>query len=275
MKNRTIAFIGGGNMASSLVGGLISGGWASGHIRVADPQPDRLTELARRFGVQTTAVNLEAATGAEVVVLAVKPQVVAPVARELGSTLREQGSLVMSIAAGVRAADICRWLGYAAPLVRAMPNTPALVGSGATGVHAEPAVSSEQRDLAESILRSVGVVLWVGEERLLDAVTALSGSGPAYLFLLLEVLEEAGTELGLDPRTARLLTLETAFGAAKLALASAEPAATLRARVTSPGGTTERAITRLEEGGIRGLFREALQAACQRAVELGDRLGES
>jgi len=273
MNSKTIAFLGGGNMAASLVGGLVSGGWPVAQLRVAEPLAEKRQDLAARFGVYTTPENTEAVTEADVAVLAVKPQQVSTVAREIGKAVMDQGSLVVSIAAGVREPDIRRWLGFEAPVVRAMPNTPALVGSGATALAANPHVTTEQRDLAESILRAVGMVLWLSDESQMDAVTALSGSGPAYFFLLMELLEEAGGRLGLDQQTTRLLTLETAFGTAKMALESPEGPDDLRRRVTSPGGTTEQAIRRLEEGGIRGLFQAALEAARDRATEIGKELG--
>lgn len=273
MKHHTIAFIGGGNMASSLIGGLIAGGWPVQAIRVAEPFAEKRQGLAAQFGVFITADNNEAVTGAQVVVLAVKPAVVRSVVQEIGAAVRSQASLVVSIAAGVREPDIRRWLGYEAPVVRAMPNTPALVGSGATGLFANASVSEAQRDLAESVLRAVGMVLWVKEEAMMDAVTALSGSGPAYFFLLMELIEEAGNRLGLEPETTRLLTLETAFGAAKMALESTDDPATLRQRVTSPGGTTEEATQRLEQGGIRDLVATAIEAARDRAAEIGNELG--
>jgi pyrroline-5-carboxylate reductase len=273
VSNRNIAFVGGGNMAASLVGGLIAGGWAAESIRVAEPRPERRAEMGARFGVATVAENPAAAAQAEVVVLAVKPQTLAAVCRELGPALREARPLVLSIAAGVREPDIRRWLGYDAAVVRAMPNTPALVRSGATALYANPFVGPGQRDVAESVLRAVGMTLWVGQEVLLDVVTALSGSGPAYFFFVMESLEEAGVRLGLDPATARLLTLETALGAARMALESSDSPATLRARVTSPGGTTERAVARLEQRGVGQAFLEAVEAAQGRAVELGNSLG--
>ncbi len=273
MNKNTIGFIGGGNMASSLIGGLIAGGWPAEAIHVAEPVADKRQNLAARFRVSITEDNNEAISGADVVVLAVKPAVVSAVAGEIGALVQSQHSLVVSIAAGVREPDICRWLGFDAPVVRAMPNTPALVGTGATGLWANRAVSQDQRDLAESILRAVGVVLWVDDETLMDAVTALSGSGPAYFFLLMELLEEGGLALGLKPETTRMLTLETAFGAAKMALESPDDPAMLRRGVTSPGGTTEKAIQRLEEGGIRELVLAALRTAQARAREIGDDLG--
>jgi pyrroline-5-carboxylate reductase len=273
MGSESIAFVGGGNMAASLMGGLIAGGWDAAAIRVAEPRVERRAELAERFGVAVGADNAGAVDRASVVVLAVKPQVLQAVCREVGPTLAAQGPLIISIAAGAREPDIRRWLGYDAAIIRSMPNTPALVGSGATALYANPFVSPAQRDLGESVLRAVGMTLWVLDEALLDVVTALSGSGPAYFFLVMEALEDAGARLGLERVTARLLTLETALGAARMALESSEEPATLRARVTSPGGTTERAVDRLEAAGVREAFVSALEAARARAVELGDSLG--
>ncbi len=262
-------------MASSLVGGLIVGGWPAKNIHVSEPLAEKRQNLAARFSVHITEDNREAVAQANVVVIAVKPQVVCPVAEEIGPLLESRQPLVVSIAAGVREPDIRRWLGFEAPVVRAMPNTPALVGSGATGLFANTRVSTAQRDLAESILRAVGMVLWLDDESQMDAVTALSGSGPAYFLLLMEVLEEAGTHLGLGAQTSRLLTLETAFGAAKMALESPEEPASLRRQVTSPGGTTEAALRCLEEGNVRDLFQKALEAARDRATEIGRKLGEA
>lgn len=273
MSKQIIAFVGGGNMAASLVGGLITGGRSPAEVRIAEPRAERRAELAERFRIDVRADNAEAVAGASVVVLAVKPQVLRTVVAALGPGLREQGSLLVSIAAGVREPDIRRWLGYDAPIVRTMPNTPALVRSGATALFANPFVSSAQRDLAESVMRAVGMTLWVQDEALMDVVTAVSGSGPAYFFLVMEMLEEAGVRLGLERETARLLTLETALGAARMALESSEDPATLRARVTSPGGTTERAVATLEDAGVRAAFHAAVAAARARAAELGDSLG--
>ncbi|MDJ0890099.1 MAG: pyrroline-5-carboxylate reductase [Gammaproteobacteria bacterium] len=273
MSDKTIAFIGGGNMAASLIGGLIAGSWPVRQIRVAEPVGPRRQKLASRFGVTVTGSNSEAVAAADVVVLAVKPQTLRAVARELGPGLTDRSPLIVSIAAGVREPDIRRWLGFPAAVVRAMPNTPALVGSGATGLFANTRVSQEQRDLAESVLRAVGMVLWIDDEAQMDAVTALSGSGPAYFFLVMELMEEAGGRLGLPAETSRLLTLETAFGAAKMALESAEDPAGLRRRVTSPGGTTARAVQHLEDNGLRSIFQGAMEAARDRAAEIGQELG--
>ncbi|HXH03768.1 MAG TPA: pyrroline-5-carboxylate reductase [Candidatus Competibacteraceae bacterium] len=274
MHYSTLAFIGGGNMARSLIGGLINDGYPAERLWVADPGAEHRQQLAGQFGIHTTADNLEALAHAEVVVLAVKPQVIKGVAVQLADAVQQRRPLVLSIAAGVREPDLRRWLGGDLPIVRSMPNTPALVGSGAAALYANPWVSAAQRQQAESILRACGLTVWVEQETLLDAVTALSGSGPAYFFLVMEAMEQAGVALGLEPATARLLTLQTAFGAAKMALESEEGPALLRERVTSPGGTTERAIAVLREAGLEALFGRALSAACERARELGDLLGE-
>ncbi|MCC5810102.1 MAG: pyrroline-5-carboxylate reductase [Ectothiorhodospiraceae bacterium] len=274
MNNSMIAFIGGGNMARSLIGGLVADGYAPERIRASDPSPELRRGLASDFGIHVTADNLEAAEGASGLVLAVKPPVVRAVAEELADTVHRQGSVVISIAAGIRGTDLDRWLGGNAAVVRAMPNTPSLVQSGATALYANARVTGEQKELAESLLRAVGVVQWLDDEALMDAVTAVSGSGPAYFFLLMELMEDAGAKLGLPRETARLLTLETALGAARMALESDDDPQTLRRRVTSPGGTTEQAIGTLEEGDVRGLLERAIRAAARRAGELGKQLGE-
>jgi pyrroline-5-carboxylate reductase len=273
MKTTPIAFIGGGNMARSLIGGLIADGCDPGNLWVSDPNEVQRENLRSRFGVHTSADNDASVGNAAVVVLAVKPQVMQEVATQLAATVRAKKPLVISIAAGVHESRLRHWLGGGkVALVRAMPNMPAMVGSGATALFANPWVSEEQCQLAESIMRAVGLTVWLQDENLLDSVTALSGSGPAYFFLIMETLEQAGIRLGLPPEVARLLTLQTAFGAAKMALESAESPATLRARVTSPGGTTERAIAVLRGDELTALFTRALEAACQRARELSDLL---
>jgi pyrroline-5-carboxylate reductase len=272
MKNNSIiTFIGGGNMASSLIGGLLDTGIASNQIRVADihSQP-----LAARFPVQCYTDNLAAIANVQVIVLAVKPQILPEVTKSIATAIPSPSPLFISIAAGIRLTDLNRWLGEQVPIVRVMPNTPALVKSSASALVAGQHVNSEQHELAENILRAVGLTLWLEDEAQMDAVTALSGSGPAYFFLLMEVLEKAGVKLGLPQECARLLTLQTAFGAAKMALESQEDATTLRARVTSKGGTTEQAINQLQQGGLQALFDQALTAAQQRAISLANQLGE-
>ena len=272
MKQTRLAFIGAGNMTRSLIGGLVADGWDPGSICVADPDTGQLNAVATRFGVSIYGDNSRAAADSEVIVLAVKPQVMHDVARDLAATVQTRQPLVISVAAGLLSADLQRWLGTC-PLVRCMPNTPALVQSGATAMFATPAVSDQQKDLAENILRAVGLALWVEDEELMDAVTALSGSGPAYFFLVIEALQEAGQALGLKEKTAKLLALQTAFGAAKMALESSDEAAVLRQRVTSPGGTTEKAVEVLENGGLRTLFHDALTAARDRSRELARQFG--
>ncbi len=274
MDEKTICFIGGGNMARSLIGGLIADGCPAERLRAADPAADQREQLERLFGIRTFADNGAAVEDADVWVLAIKPQVMREVATSLAGAAQAARPLVISIAAGIRSADLDRWLGGDAAIVRCMPNTPALVQSGATALYATPKVDEDGRELAESILRAVGLTLWLDEEDLMDAVTALSGSGPAYFFLVMEALEAAGERLGLPAESARLLTLQTAFGAAKMALESEEGPEVLRARVTSPGGTTERALQVLEAGELRGLIQEALDAARDRARELATELGE-
>jgi pyrroline-5-carboxylate reductase len=275
MRNSTITFIGGGNMARCLIGGLVANDVPAERLRIADVQKTPLA--AGNFPVQIYADNREAMTGADVVVLAVKPQVLPEVCKDLAAAIDPKNApLFISIAAGVRSDAILRWLGAETlPVVRVMPNTPALVQSGASALFASATVSKVQHELAENILRAVGMTLWVEDENLMDSVTALSGSGPAYFFLLLEVLENAAIDLGLKAEDARLLTLQTAFGAAKMALESSEDAATLRARVTSKGGTTEQALKVLEDNqALQDLFSRALQAAHARSAELAKQLGE-
>ncbi|OBS08146.1 pyrroline-5-carboxylate reductase [Acidihalobacter prosperus] len=265
----TIAFIGGGNMASSLIGGLLGDGFPAAQIRVADRGEAQRAALATRFpGIAVTADNAEAAAGADCIVLAVKPQVMATAAAGLRDT--PAAPLFLSVAAGIVSDRLDQWLGGDRAIVRAMPNTPALIGLGASGAYANPRVDAEQRATANRILRAVGECRWFDDEGALDAVTALSGSGPAYVFLLIEALEAGGIHLGLDAETARSLALHTVHGAARLALESDDPPATLRARVTSPGGTTEQALRVFEEGGLRTLVADAMGAAARRARELGE-----
>lgn len=274
MTTTTIGFIGAGNMARSLAGGLLNNGWAAERLCLSDPDARQRAGAEQALGAKTFSDNRELAEHAEILVLAVKPQALKEVAEALAATVQKKRPLVISIAAGVRVHDLERWLGGKLPIVRAMPNTPALVGSGASGLYANARVSAAQRDQAESILRAVGVAVWVQDEALIDTVTAISGSGPAYFFMVMEVLEKAAIAQGLEPKTARLLTLETAYGAAKMALEGGEEPAQLRKRVTSPGGTTEKAIQALEAGHLEKIFDQAVLAAIQRARELADILGK-
>ena len=274
MQNCKLAFIGGGNMARSLIGGLIADGFEPSQIRVSDPVDEVRSQMSARFGVQTFTDNAAAVADADIVVLAVKPQQIQSVVRELATDWRSS-QLLLSIAAGIRLDDIHRWLGVEdAAIVRAMPNTPSMVQAGATALYANDKVSRAQHELAESILRAVGLTLWLDDEKQMAAVTAVSGSGPAYYFLVMEAMQKAAEELGLPEKTARLLVLETAFGAAKMALESGDEPSQLRQNVTSPGGTTERAIHELQDGGLEGVFENAMIAAALRARELADKLGE-
>lgn len=260
-------------MASSLIGGLLSSTTKANQILVAEPDANKCSELQRQWGIKTTDNNPEA-LGSDVVVLAVKPQLLQNVCRELADSANENQPLFISIAAGVRSTDINRWLGGNKAIVRCMPNTPALLQAGATALLANDRVAESQKILAENILQSVGITLWVDSEKELDAVTALSGSGPAYFFLLMEAMQKAGIELGLDAATAQKLTLQTALGAARMATESDVDAATLRARVTSKGGTTEQAINSFENAGFHQIVKDALEAAANRSRTLADELGK-
>lgn len=273
MKNIKTGFIGGGNMARSLIGGLIASGCAADLIYVSDRDPEQSAGIKHDFQVNALDSNQAVVDAADVIVLAVKPQAMKEVIRGLDAA-SVSDKLLVTIAAGIRTAAIRNWLQTDCAIVRTMPNTPALVRSGATGMYANPATSEKQREMAESILRAVGLTLWVEEETQLDAITALSGSGPAYLFLVMEAMEQAGIRLGLPAATARLLAVQTAFGASKLALEIEEDPAELRQRVTSPGGTTEQAIKVFEEHQLVKLFEQAMTAARDRATELAEQLGQ-
>lgn len=274
MKDCKIAFLGGGNMALSLIGGLTANGFNPKHIHVADPDAGRLETISASYEIHTHTDNVSAIEACQVIVAAVKPQQLQHVVKQL-SPHWQPDMMLISIAAGIRLGDIARWLKQPnAAIVRSMPNTPALVQAGATALYANEFVSKQQQELAESILRAVGLTLWVQNEEQINAVTALSGSGPAYFFLVMEAMEAAAVELGLDQETAKLLCLQTAFGASKMALESDDSTALLRQKVTSPGGTTERAIHELEGGGLRSLFENALIAAALRSKELATELGK-
>ena len=281
MINKKIGFIGSGNMAFSLVGGLSSTGVKGQNIWVSDPDNDKTSQMAANYSVNISTDNVELVKTVDIVILAVKPQQLAMVCQQIAAAASQSRPLFISIAAGVLCEDIERWLAADVEknnplaLVRCMPNTPALVQSGATALYANPQVSDEQKTLAESILRSAGLTLWLDDEADMNAVTALSGSGPAYFFLIMEALENAGIELGLDKKTAHLLAIQTAFGASKMALESNDSPELLRKKVTSPGGTTERAISILQEGNIEQLFFTALAGAKQRSIELSQMFGDA
>lgn len=269
---KKIGFIGAGNMASALVGGLLARGWQTADIALSDTTAAALVPHAER-GLYTTTDNASLLAHAEVLVLAVKPQVMAQVLKPLAEGVRAKRPLIISIAAGIPVASIEHWLGGPQSVVRAMPNTPALVQTGAAGLFANASVTPEQRRAAEDILGAVGIALWVPEESLIDAVTAVSGSGPAYFFYLMEAMMAAGRELGLDEATARALTLQTALGAAQMAVTADVGPGELRRRVTSPGGTTERAVSVLDGAGVPSAFDRALKACAVRGAELAEQLG--
>ena len=273
MSDSNIGFIGGGNMGASLIGGLVATGTPPDTIWVSDPDTPKVDDLTRRFGIKAGSGNDNVASRCATVVLAVKPQIMHTVVQDLAPVLRAHRPLLVSIAAGVREAHIDGWAGGDMAIVRTMPNTPALVGCGATALCANERVDAGQRDRADAILRAVGITIWVDDEAQLDAVTALSGSGPAYYFLLMEIMQATGEAMGLDAESARRLTLQTALGAARIANESDEPPAVLRERVTSPGGTTERALVMMRDGGIDKVVADGIHGARQRSIELGDAFG--
>lgn len=267
----TIAFIGGGNMAASLIGGLLAAGHGREHIRVAEPNAGRADWLRQQFGVTVHSAGAEIVAGAQAVVLAVKPQHMHEAMRGLRL---DAGTTVVSIAAGVRIASMRKALGEQAHYVRTMPNTPALYQQGISGLFAPQGTPLTARALAETILKTAGGTVWLQSEDQMDAVTALSGSGPAYFFLLTEVLREAGEKLGLEKDTAAHLAQQTFTGSAAMAAQAGQDVTQLRAQVTSKGGTTEAAVKSLESSGIRAIFAQALAAAAQRGKELGDLLAK-
>ena len=268
LKDLHIAFIGGGNMARSLVGGLIERGCKPGYISVADPSPEQRALISRRSPVRMSADGAGAMRDADVVVFAVKPQMMKGAAAGVAAALQPRRPLVVSVAAGITTQDLDRWLGGGNAIVRVMPNTPALLGAGAAGLYANKNVDAGQRATAQALMEAVGTALWIDDESLMDAVTALSGSGPAYFFLLMEAMEAAALELGLPPEAARRLTLQTAFGAARMALESGVAPAELRAQVTSPGGTTAAALQVFEDAKLRAIVARALTAARDRGRQL-------
>ena len=267
-----ITFIGGGNMANALIGGMLQKGFNAGTIRVVDLSEENRNKLSREYGVSVYADIAPAVTGCDIIIVAVKPQQLFDVAAQIKLLLQNQ--LVISIAAGIRSEDISRWLGGYAMIVRVMPNTPAMVMAGVSGMYALPGVTAEQKQKAESILQAVGSTVWVDDERKMDAITAISGSGPAYVFYFIEAMEEAAIQLGLNADQARLLSLETFSGASLLASKSPEDIRVLRTRVTSKGGTTEKALLTMETSMVKQHIIDAMGAAAERSRELGDELGK-
>jgi len=267
-----IVFVGAGNMASALIGGLIARGTAPASLQAIDPSASQREALSARFGITTHTASGDHVGQANVIVLAVKPQQMHEAVKAL--TPQIAGQLIVSVAAGVRATDLSRWLGGYSRIVRTMPNTPALIGLGATGLAMLAGGTDADRRLAESIMQAVGQTVWVDDESLLDAVTALSGSGPAYVFRFIESMIAAGIGLGLSPEQSCQLALQTVSGAAQLACASSEPVSILRERVTSKGGTTAAALSVFEARGLDALVAQAMGAARDRSAELGDEFGQ-
>ncbi|MEJ2316766.1 MAG: pyrroline-5-carboxylate reductase [Gammaproteobacteria bacterium] len=272
MKEKSIAFIGAGNMAGALIRGLLKDGHPAERIIAMDPDRRKLDAFSSESNINCTTDSSSAVSAADVVVLAVKPQVMADVAQQLAPAVRKYRPLVLSVAAGIRIEHLRHWLGDDCAIVRTMPNTPAMLQAGATGLFASDTVSDEQRSLAESIMRAAGITIWVEHEGLIDAVTAVSGSGPAYFFLFMEQMIRSAQSLGLGEEEATLLTLQTALGAARMALESDDSPATLRAKVTSPGGTTEQAIRVFEQEGLERILKQAMTAARDRSIELSSQL---
>ena len=272
--NRTISFIGGGNMARSIIGGLIASGWATRHIHVSDPSGQQRLQLQQQFSVHTYADNPACAHNGEIIVFAVKPQMMRQAISSVSQLLTTNRPLLLSIVAGIRIADITRWIGATLPVVRLMPNTPALVGNGVTAMLANPRTSEQQRRIAQSVMQSVGPVVQVEDERDIDVVTGISGSGPAYYFKLMEIMIRSAKNNGLDQQVATTLVLQTALGAARLALASEYSPDRLRQQVTSPGGTTQAALSLMEENGIDRIIEDGIQAAIEKSSELADTPGE-
>ena len=267
MDSTTIGFIGAGNMANSLIRGLLAKGKPAGSIWATDIDESKLRQLEEECGIKP-ASSSEIAVNADVIVLAVKPQVMAAACQTLAASLEQRSPLLISIAAGITSSHLQQWLDRECAVVRCMPNTPALVGRGASGLYANTMVSDDQKCLAEEIIAAVGYCAWVDKESDIDAVTAVSGSGPAYFFLFMEAMQNTAREMGLSEELARNLTYQTAAGAADLAIQSEDDIAELRRKVTSPGGTTEQAINQFEEGGLRELVEKALQSARSRSIEL-------
>src|ERR1700682_4046527 len=270
---RRLAFIGGGNMAAALIGGLTKRGLSPARVVVADPNQEQLQRLVRDHGITAAADNADAVNGAEVVVLAVKPQQMRAVALNLAPHMAETRPLLISVAAGIPHAALARWFGPKIPVIRPMPNRPALNGFGATGLVAPASVGAAYPALAETIMAAVSATVWVEHESQMDTVTALSGSGPAYFFLFMEALEAAAHARGLPNDIAHKLTLETAFGASQMARLSSESLSTLRDQVTSKGGTTAAALEVLDAAGLRAIVAHAVAAADRRSAELAAEYG--
>lgn len=270
MKEHKIAFIGAGNMSAAIIGGLISMGVDAKNIMACNPSRPKLDDLEETYGIVTSQDNAAVAGWADVIILGVKPQKMSVACSSILEHLTAKAKkkpLIISVAAGITIQSIETWLGDY-PIVRSMPNTPSLIQMGATGLHANHLVDSAQKQLADTLFQAVGITVWVDEEKLINAVTAVSGSGPAYFFYFMEAIQAAGEELGLSPETAKQLTLQTALGAAQMASQGKLSPKHLRERVTSPGGTTQQALTSLSDSNLKQVVAKALQAADLRAEEL-------
>lgn len=268
-----ITFIGGGNMAAALIGGLLNKGFDAARLSVVEISDENRTKLHTQFGINVYAMlNYESVADSEIIMLAVKPQQIAELAASLGPLLN--GQVVVSIAAGIRLDDLARWLGGYGNLVRVMPNTPALTRAGVSGLFAMPGVSEARRKQVNDILAAVGTTLWLDNESQMDAITGVSGSGPAYVFYFMEALEEAALGLGFDAKQAKQLSYDTFYGAVKLAMESPDSTSVLRNRVTSKGGTTEKALQAMEEAQIKSRIIDAVNAAAERSRELGEILSK-
>jgi len=275
MENKTvIGFIGAGNMAYALIKGLLNNGFDANQINISDPNEELLLNRESELKVTTYSDNTSLLINSDIIFFAVKPQVLSSVCLELKGVVKSK-HLFVSIVAGIRSSDINRWLGGNFALIRTMPNTPALFQSGVTGLFANEVVDNEQKSLVESILSAVGECFWVNEEKLIDAITAISGSGPAYFFLLMESMKQAGMALGLDEETANSLSIQTAYGASLMANKTGKDSRTLRTEVTSPNGTTQSAIESFQDQNFEGIVANATRAAYDRARELSNELGDT
>lgn len=272
MKKPTITFIGGGNMARNIIIGLVNSEYDPNQIWVTNRGAEKLNFFREKLGVHTTQDNREGVSHADIIVIAVEPASVKTVCEKIKDIVAEKSPLIISVASGVNDSHMREWLGNEAAIVRVMPNTPSSVGAGASGLYANVNVTPEQKSLSEHIMRAVGIVIWVDNESLINAVAALSGSGPAYIFLIMEALQAAGEELGLSEENARLLTLQTVQGAARMALESDHNVTELRRFITVPGGSTEQALKVFEERGIRNIFAAALKAAHNHTVKVAESL---
>ncbi len=272
MTEATIAFIGAGNMASSIIGGLVNDGWPAARIIASNRTTGKLDALQKKFGIKTSTDNHQAVTQADVVVLAVKPQMMQTVLNDLAPSLDSNKHLLISVAAGTTIESLEQWTSSDFAIVRSMPNTPSLLQCGATGLFANANTSESQKQLTNTIFDAIGISEWVANEALIDSVIAISGSGPAYFFLFMEAMKKTGVELGLDEKTAERLTLQTALGAARMAVESDVDAAELRRRVTSPNGVTEQAINSFQQDGLEDTVTNAMQSAVRRAQEMAKEL---